>query len=115
MEFQQYGSPHVHCLFWIENTQQIDRDPDDAVIDFVDKYSTCEMPSDDTDLADIVSTVQQHSKSHAKTCKEKSTVCRFNFPSPPSARTFICRKMEEKSKHVNVHHNHVIAQNPLIE
>ena len=26
VEFQQRGSPHVHCLFWIENAPIIDKD-----------------------------------------------------------------------------------------
>ncbi|CAG2225842.1 unnamed protein product [Mytilus edulis] len=33
--------------------------------------------------------VHQHSKKHSKSCKKKGTVCRFNFPRPPSTRTFI--------------------------
>lgn len=95
VEFQQRGSPHAHCLFWIENAPQIDKNTDSEVVEFVDKYVTCELPSDDNELLDIVSTVQQHSKRHAKTCKKKSTVYRFNFPRPPSTRTFICRKKED--------------------
>lgn len=35
--------------------------------------------------------MQQHSKRHSKTCKKKNTTCRFNFPRPVSAKTFICR------------------------
>ncbi len=26
IEFQQRGSPHTHCLFWVENAPQVDRD-----------------------------------------------------------------------------------------
>ncbi|XP_076132870.1 uncharacterized protein LOC143114916 [Alosa pseudoharengus] len=95
VEFQQRGSPHVHCLFWVENAPQIDKNTDEEVVEFVDRYVTCETPCDDSVLLDIVSTVQQHSKRHSKTCKKKSTVCRFNFPRPPSGQTFICHKKEE--------------------
>ena len=28
VEFQQRGSPHVHCLFWIENAPKIDKNTD---------------------------------------------------------------------------------------
>ncbi len=56
------------------------------------------MPSEDEKLLDIVTSVQQHSKRHSKTCKKKKTVCRFNFPRPASARTFICRDSNEVSK-----------------
>ncbi|XP_073696195.1 uncharacterized protein [Garra rufa] len=92
IEFQQRGSPHTHCLFWVENAPQVDRDDDDEVVAFVDQYVTCEMPSEQQqEMHEIVSSVQQHSKRHAKTCKKKGTACRFNFPRPPSKNTFITR------------------------
>ena len=100
VEFQQRGSPHVHCLFWIENAPIIDRNSDEEVIQFIDNYVTCELPTQDETLLDIVSSVQKHSKRHSKTCKKNGTVCRFNFPKPPSARTFISRppiKEEDKT------------------
>ncbi|TKS65242.1 ATP-dependent DNA helicase PIF1 [Collichthys lucidus] len=93
VEFQQRGSPHVHCLFWIENAPIIDKNTDAEVIQFIDRYVTCELPSNDEELLDTVTSVQQHSKRHAKTCKKGKTVCRFNFPRPPSARTFISRSL----------------------
>ncbi len=74
VEFQQRGSPHVHCLFWIENAPLIDKNTDEEVVQFIDKYVTCELPSSDEELLDIVTTVQQHSKRHSKTCKKKNTV-----------------------------------------
>jgi len=96
VEFQQRGSPHVHCLFWIENAPQIDKATDEEVNQFIDKFVTCELPSDDEPLRNIVTSVQQHSKRHSKTCKKNKTVCRFNFPRPASTRTFICRSSEEE-------------------
>ncbi|XP_062414175.1 uncharacterized protein LOC119206796 [Pungitius pungitius] len=95
VEFQQRGSPHVHCLFWIENAPKLDKNTDDEVVQFIDKYVTCELPSQDEPLKAIVTSVQQHSKRHSKSCKKKHTICRFNFPRPASTRTFICRKTEE--------------------
>ncbi len=95
IEFQQRGSPHTHCLFWVENAPQVDRDDDDEVVAFVDRYVTCEIPpEDETDMHEIVSSVQQHSKRHAKTCRKKGTTCRFNFPRPPSENTFITRSQQ---------------------
>ncbi|XP_061601162.1 uncharacterized protein LOC133463585 [Cololabis saira] len=91
VEFQQRGSPHVHCLFWIENAPKIDKNTDEEVVEFIDKYVTCELPSQDETLLDIVTSVQQHSKRHSKSCKKNKTVCRFNFPKVPSSRTFISR------------------------
>ncbi|XP_049447557.1 uncharacterized protein LOC125898007 [Epinephelus fuscoguttatus] len=92
VEFQQRGSPHVHCLFWVENALLIDKNTDEEVVQFIDKYVTCELTSSDEELLDIVTSVQQHSKRHAKTCKKKNAVCRFNFPGLASARTFICQR-----------------------
>uniref|UniRef100_A0A671UFX1 ATP-dependent DNA helicase n=1 Tax=Sparus aurata TaxID=8175 RepID=A0A671UFX1_SPAAU len=96
VEFQQRGSPHVHCLFWIENAPIIDKNTDEEVIDFIDQYVTCELPAQDDTLLDIVTSVQQHSKQHSKSCKKNKTVCRFNFPKPPSAKTFISRPVIEE-------------------
>ncbi|KAG7999536.1 ATP-dependent DNA helicase PIF1 [Nibea albiflora] len=96
VEFQQRGSPHVHCLFWIENAPIIDKNTDAEVIQFIDRYVTCELPSNDEELLDTVTSVQQHSKRHSKTCKKGKTVCRFNFPRPPSARTFISRSVTDE-------------------
>ena len=42
MESQQRGSLHVHCLLWIENALQIDKNTDDEVIQFIYQYVTCE-------------------------------------------------------------------------
>ncbi|XP_073671989.1 uncharacterized protein [Paramisgurnus dabryanus] len=94
IEFQQRGSPHTHCLFWVENAPQVDRDDDDKVVKFVDQYVTCEMPSEEDEMYEIVNNVQQHSKRHSKTCKKKGTTCRFNFPRPASKNTFITRSCQ---------------------
>ncbi|XP_076870505.1 uncharacterized protein LOC143521483 isoform X1 [Brachyhypopomus gauderio] len=102
IEFQQRGSPHSHCLFWVKDAPQIDKDDDDKVVAFIDHYVTCEMPSaDDTEMNEIVSSVQQHSKKHSKTCKKKGTTCRFNFPRPPSSRTFLTRGKTDNEKNVD--------------
>ncbi|XP_065942676.1 uncharacterized protein [Magallana gigas] len=91
VEFQQRGSPHMHCLFWVENAPKIDVDGKQAVTDFIDKYVTCAVPdeNEDSELRRVVLDVQQHSKNHSKSCKKNGVECRFNFPRPPSQRTFI--------------------------
>ncbi|XP_029949267.1 uncharacterized protein LOC115389839 [Salarias fasciatus] len=94
VEFQQRGSPHVHCLFWIEGAPKIDQNTDEEVVEFIDKYVTCELPSDDDALLDIVSSVQTHSKRHSKSCRKNKTTCRFHFPKPATTRTFLCKMKE---------------------
>ncbi|XP_061923815.1 uncharacterized protein LOC133663392 isoform X1 [Entelurus aequoreus] len=91
IEFQQRGSPHVHALFWIEGAPQFYKNPDLEVAQFIDQYVTCELPSADDTLSEVVSSVQLHSKRHSKSCRKNNTKCRFNFPKPISARTFICK------------------------
>lgn len=44
VEFQQLGSPHVHCLFWVENSPKLNEDNDALVAAFIDHYITCETP-----------------------------------------------------------------------
>ena len=45
IQFQMRGSPHAHCLLWIKDAPQIDKDPDDVVYAFIDKYITPVIPS----------------------------------------------------------------------
>nr|XP_057903045.1 uncharacterized protein LOC131101719 [Doryrhamphus excisus] len=117
VEFQQRGSPHVHCLFWVENAPRIDVNSDEEVANFIDRYVTCELQTQDEGLTETtVSSVQQHSKRHSKTCKKKNTVCRFGFPKPVSGRTFISHQFDgqgqktctcQDSQSTGVKHAHV--------
>ena len=92
-EFQQRGSPHIYCLFWVKNAPTFDENSDEEICSFIDQYITCRMPDQNTDpeLYDIISAVQVHSKTHSKSCKKCSTTCRFNFPRPTIRKTFIAR------------------------
>ena len=47
IEFQMRGSPHAHCLLWVKDAPKIDQDPDEVVIDFIDKYITATLPNHD--------------------------------------------------------------------
>ncbi|VDI14436.1 Hypothetical predicted protein [Mytilus galloprovincialis] len=111
IEFQQRGSPHAHCLFWIKDAPLLDTHDDKAVCDFVDSYVTCGLPSEsaDPELHEIVSSVQQHSKSHSKSCAKKGTECRFNFPRPPSKNTFISRTSTQSGPSVQKPSNQRLA------
>ena len=93
VEFQQRGSPHIHCLFWVKDAPVFDKESDQDICDFVDKYVTCELPNQETEteLYKIVTEVQCHSKKHSKSCKKGNKECRFGFPKPPVKNTFITR------------------------
>ena len=88
------GSPTFHDDRKVKTTINAD----DEVVPFIDQYVTCDLPSpEDTELYDIVNTVQKHSSRHSKTCRKKNTVCRFNFPRPPSCRTYVTRPVAAKN------------------
>ncbi|XP_078328196.1 uncharacterized protein LOC144623624 [Crassostrea virginica] len=55
---------------------------------------------DDSELRNTVQAVQQHSKKHSNSCRKKGTECRFNFPRPPSVKTFINTPYDEDSDNV---------------
>ena len=44
LEFQMTGSHQAHCLLWVKDSPKIDKDPDDAVCTFIDKYNTAVVP-----------------------------------------------------------------------
>lgn len=71
-----------------------------AVADFIDKYITCSIPeeNEDSELRKIVLDVHQHSKKHSKSCKKNGAECRFNFPRPPSQRTFITDVVDDEDE-----------------
>ena len=94
-EFQQRGWPHIHMVVWVQNAPRYSEDPEDEVIEFIDKYISCEVPPEsDEQLHEIVTSVQTHTKNHTKSCRKGGKVCRYNFPKPPSNRTFICEPVD---------------------
>ena len=78
-EFQQRGWPHIHMVAWVKDAPILDEDSDDEVIEFVDKYISCEMPPDtDVELHEIVSSVQTHSETHTKSCRKTGKTLTFH-------------------------------------
>lgn len=70
-----------------------------SVVEFVDRYVTRKIPSVcDEEMHAIVSSVQQHSWKHPKTCNKKGAICHFSSPSPPSGRNFIIQNNCSKAQ-----------------
>jgi hypothetical protein len=93
-EFQQRGSPHVHCLIWVAGAPRPGIDSDEDVVAFIDKYQKCDFPSNDEQLCDLVKQLQVHK--HSQTCRKTGTgMCRFGFPKPPSPSTLIARELDD--------------------
>ena len=63
----------MHYLYWVENAPKLDKDGEDAVCSFFDKYVSYSVLSlnQDVELREIVLAVQQHSKKHSKSCKKR--------------------------------------------
>jgi len=85
IEFQQRGSPHVHCMLWIEDAPKLDTNTDDEVIAFIDKYQTCQS-------TELSTKYQRHR--HSATCR-RSGGCRFHYPRPMTDHTLIARPPED--------------------
>ena len=91
IEFQMRGSPHAHCLLWVKDAPKIDKDPDDVVCAFIDKYITAMIPavtSENEHHIKLMDSLQKPTQSDY-CCKNKS--CCFNFPKPPATKTTISR------------------------
>nr|XP_054593099.1 uncharacterized protein LOC129159978 [Nothobranchius furzeri] len=98
VEFQHRGSPHIHMMLWVRGAPECDKDSDQAVCDFVDRYISAQLPDPETqpELHKKVTEVQKHSRNHTRTCfKTMNSGCRFGFPKPPCRRTMISRTDEE--------------------
>ena len=95
VEFQQRGSPHIHGLFWVKMAPQYQKNLNEEIVTFVDRYITCQKLDSSTEMEDLIN-LQMHR--HAKTCKKAGhKICRFNFPLPPMPRTMILKPLDESS------------------
>ena len=91
VEFQQRGSPHIHMLVWIENAPTLETNSEKEIVQFVDKYLTC-----NTDNEKTANLVGLQSHKHSRTCRKKGKpICRFGFPLPPLPRTLLLYPLEE--------------------
>ena len=92
VEFQQRGSPHIHCLLWIKDSPKIDNDMQ-CVVEFIDKYISCAKPTveSDEEMSVLVAN-QMHRHSHTGR-KGRKFKCRFGFPKPPMPNTVILEEL----------------------
>ena len=92
IEFQERGSPHAHCLLWVDGAPHIDVDDDEQVCLFIDKYVSGRIPEDSHDTKHIGKMVKQYeTHSHSAYC-HRGHSCQFGFPKAPSPKTIICRE-----------------------
>ena len=87
VEYQQGGSPHIHMLIWLKDAPVFGVDEDDAITAFIDNIVSCQKPSNNPELHNLVNR-QIHR--HSYTCKKKAKKeCRFKFPHHPMRSTKI--------------------------
>ena len=85
------GSPHAHCLLWVKDAPKFDKDPDNIVCAFIDKYITAVIPPiapENENHIKLMEHLQKHTHSDY-CCRNKS--CCFGFPKPPITKTLISR------------------------
>jgi hypothetical protein len=105
-EFQARGTPHIHCLFWIEDAPLVDVAPDAVVCQFIDEtISGCipeQLPAHYK--GDVTENDIKQWQSHACStmyCFKNQRSCRFGFPKPPSLHTIIARKPSSDDEDAN--------------
>ena len=99
IEFQERGSPHAHCLLWVEGAPKIDVDDDDVICKFIDTYVSGMLPCDSPgtrQMRKLVTKFETHS--HSSYCRRNHS-CRFGFPKAPATRTVICREPDDSTSH----------------
>jgi len=80
VEFQQRGSPYLHCLFWVKDATVYGIDTHENVLELID-----------TNISFLTKVEEEHTKlvhlqthRHSISCKKRGkVVCRFGFPLPP--------------------------------
>ena len=101
IEFQMTGSPHAHCLLWAKDAPKIDKDPDDVVCAFIDKYITAVIPPvapENEHHIKLMDNLQKHT--YSCYCHRNKS-CRFGFLKPPANKTLISRPPIDDHKQNN--------------
>ena len=101
IEFQVRGLPHLHGVFWLNESKiknyKVGDEFDDSKIKFlINEFISCSLNTGDKDLDKIVSEVNVHK--HTKTCQRGNDCCRFNFPKLPSDYTLIAKPLSEEEQ-----------------
>ena len=89
IEFQMRRSPHAHGLLWVKDAPKIDKDPDDVLCAFIDKYITAVIPpvtSENKHHIKLMDSLQKHT--HSDYC-HKNKLCCFGFPKPPATKMLL--------------------------
>ena len=102
VKFQQRGSPHLHCLFWVKDAPKLGKNTEQDVCHFIDRYVSCKIsdPNIELELQKLVTKVQRHL--HSATCTKSGKGCRFHFPKAPTSKTMIADVANIESQEPNL-------------
>ena len=92
IEFQVRGLPHLHGVFWLNESKLLkfkrgDEFDDAKIGGLIDKLISVSLNTGDGDLDKLVREVNVHK--HTKTCKRGNISCRFSFPKMPRDHSYI--------------------------
>ncbi|XP_066911415.1 uncharacterized protein [Clytia hemisphaerica] len=92
IEFQFRGSPHAHCLIWVENMPTLSLDTVEEYTQFLDSVISANIPTESSKLKILVEQYQVHR--HSRTCKKYGNKeCRFGFGKFFTHRTIIAKPL----------------------
>ena len=98
IDFQECGSPHAHCLLWVDGAPCIDVDSNENVCSFIDRYVSGMIPCGSDDTKHISKIVKQYkTHSHSSYCRQSHS-CQFGFPKAPCLTTLICTEPKNDEK-----------------
>ena len=81
IEFQMKGSPHDHCILWVKDAPKIDKDPNDVVCTFIDKYVTTVIPPIASENEHYIKLMENLQNIHILTTVAETNLVIF-FPTP---------------------------------
>ena len=82
IEFQMRGSPHAHCLLWVKDAPKIDKDPEDIVCPFIDKYITAVIPPIAPENENHIKLVETYKNIHILTIDIETNLVILLFQTP---------------------------------
>jgi hypothetical protein len=100
-EFQMRGSPHVHCLLWLNGAPDPDENPSEY-IKFLDEFISCV----NDDSIPYIRCFNKHK--HTFSCYKgriHEKICRFNFPKYPIDKTQIIEPFDNQEKSTHMKEN----------
>ena len=102
-------------MLWVKDAPKIDKDPDDVVCAFIDKYIMAVIPPiapENENHIKLMENLQKHTHSDY-CCRNKS--CCFGFPKTPATKTLISRPQIDENDEITENGKSVLqtVQNTL--